>query len=333
MSDVRPGPSVLFVAAAGPRCGFGHLVRAGVLADALGAARQLVLRGPDSARDVALAFGWTVHRGPRLLPHLMPDLVVVDDPTAREGTRWVRLARAARIPVVVIRDGGAAIAGADLTVDGSLMARPAQRADRMAGPAVALLKRPPSARRARAIARDRGRVLVALGGGAHVRRLGVSIARAITRLRSDLRVDLARGFVLTATAPALPARCRWVTAPDGLADRLATATVAVVAGGVTLYEACALGTPIVAVPVVAPQRRAIAAAASAGAALAVTAAGERTTARDVAALVARLVDRPREAADLSRRARRLVDGLGAIRVAARIRLLLAPGQEGWRHAA
>jgi len=333
VSDARRSPFVLFVVAAGPRCGFGHLVRAGVLADALGASRQLVLRGPESALHTAVAFGWTVHRGPRLLGHLVPDLVLVDDPSAREGARWIRLARAARIPVVVVGDGGAAAPGADLTVDGSFAARPADRAGRMAGPAFAMLKPRPATRRARSLARASGRVLVALGGGAHVRRLGVAIARAIAAHRSDLRVDVARGFVLAGSAPALPARCRWVSAPDGLADHLAAASVAVVAGGVTLYEASALGTPIVAVPVVSAQRRAIAAAANAGVALAVTARDERRIALDAAALVARLMDDPGLAADLSRRARRLVDGHGAARVAARIHSLLLPQQERWRHAA
>ncbi|MEO8481944.1 MAG: hypothetical protein ABI634_07015 [Acidobacteriota bacterium] len=333
MSDLRRAPFVLFVVAAGPRCGFGHLVRAAVLADALGASRQLVLRGPESARHVALAFGWTVHCGPRVLSTLDPDLLVVDDPTTREGARWVRLARAARVPIVVVRDGGAAVAGASLTVDGSLVARPGDRRDRIAGPAFAILKPQTAARRARPIARDGSRVLIALGGGAHVRRLGVAIAGEIARRRPDLRVDIARGFALTGTAPKLPARCRWVSAPDGLGDRLTSASVAVVAGGVTLYEACALATPVVAVPVVPAQRRAIAAAAQAGAALAVTARDARRVAGDAATLVSRLLDEPSLAADVSRRARRLVDGHGASRVSARIRSLLIPEQYRWRHAA
>ena len=48
--------------------------------------------------------------------------------------------------------------------------------------------------------------------------------------------------------------CRWIAAPTVSADALATASVAVVAGGVTLYEACALGTPAVALAVVPAQR-------------------------------------------------------------------------------
>jgi len=44
-----------------------------------------------------------------------------------------------------------------------------------------------------------------------------------------------------------------VVAPQRFRAALAQATVAVVAGGTTLYEACALGTPVVAVPVVPGQ--------------------------------------------------------------------------------
>jgi spore coat polysaccharide biosynthesis predicted glycosyltransferase SpsG len=124
-----------------------------------------------------------------------------------------------------------------------------------------------------------------------------------------------------------------VSAPDGLSDRLASAGAAVVAGGVTLCEACALGTPAVAVPVVRAQRRAVAAAASAGAAIAVLDASERDTADRVATHIARILTQPSVAAGLSRRARRLVDGHGAARVASRIRALLVSEQGGWRHAA
>jgi spore coat polysaccharide biosynthesis predicted glycosyltransferase SpsG len=263
----------------------------------------------------------------------MPDLVVVDDPSTREGARWVRLARAARIPVVVVADGGTTVSGADLVVDGSFATRGSHRAERLAGPDFAMLKVRPGARRLHAGARDGGPVFIALGGGAHVRRLGAAIARAIARRVPGVRVDLARGFTVEGNAPALPPRCRWVSAPDGLEDRLTTAAVAVVAGGITLYEACALGAPVVAVPVVAAQRRAIAAAASAGVAMAVTARGESRIAEAAAAMVARLLKTPTAAAEQSQRARRLVDGLGASRVAARIRARLLPGQERWRHAA
>jgi hypothetical protein len=57
---VRQTPAVraLFRVAAGPRLGFGHLVRARTLSRALGIARPLVsLRGGPEARKAALSLG------------------------------------------------------------------------------------------------------------------------------------------------------------------------------------------------------------------------------------------------------------------------------------
>jgi spore coat polysaccharide biosynthesis predicted glycosyltransferase SpsG len=332
MSDNRRAPFVLFVTAAGPERGFGHLVRAGVLADAIGASRQMVLRGPRSALHAALAFGWTVHRGRHVLRSLSPDLVIVDDPSPIEVRRWIRLAHAAHIPIVAVRDGGTKVTGADLTVDGSLTARPADRPDRVAGPAFAILRRPkliPDV-----VSRDRRRVLVALGGGSHVRRFGAAIARAIAHRRPDLRIEIARGFTLQGQFPALPTRCRWVSAPGGLDAALKSVGLVVVAGGVTLYEACAWGAPTVAVPVVAAQRSAIAAAAARGAVLSVPSRDRRRMAIEVATAVEAVLDTPGCATDLSTRARAVVDGGGTVRVAARIWALLTPAREGrWRRAA
>jgi spore coat polysaccharide biosynthesis predicted glycosyltransferase SpsG len=215
-------------------------------------------------------------------------------------------------------------------VDGNLAVRPADRPARVAGPAFALLDP-----HARVVAvRRTSRVLIALGGGTHVRRLGADLAAAIVARRPGTRVDLARGFTAAERLPVLPAHCRWVDAPHGLSRHLAAAGVAVVAGGVTLHEACALGSPIVAVPVVPAQRRAIAAAALAGAALTPAGRDRGRVADEAARLVARLLDEPHTAAVMARRASRLVDGLGASRVAARVRLLLTPARrEGWRYAA
>ena len=101
---------------------------------------------------------------------------------------------------------------------------------------------------------------------------------------------------------------------------MARAAVAVVSGGVTLLEACASGTPAVAVAVVPAQRRAIRAVVRARAAVTV---GERRrhdadAAARIAELVVRLLDRPLWQRSLSLNGRRLVDGRGAVRVARRL---------------
>ena len=115
-------------------------------------------------------------------------------------------------------------------------------------------------------ARPRGRVpsepptiLVGLGGGQQAGS-GRSIARNL-RAELDRLPGLSRVRVLLSLgldssggsgSAGLPAGIE-VVPPARFREALAQATVAVVAGGTTLYEACALGTPAVAVPVVPGQ--------------------------------------------------------------------------------
>lgn len=322
-------PFVLFATAAGPDLGFGHLVRCGVLADALGAGRQMALRGSLATTHAAIRFGWSVHRGAGLVSALLPDLVVVDDPSPAHRERWVRLARTAHIPVAVICDGDSDRIEADLIVDGSFAARPDRRRHRLAGPSWTALGAGVADRRARPLARSPRQVLVALGGGAHIGRLGAAVAAELVRAIPDVHVDLAAGFV-DAGLRRLPPQCRWVHAPSGLADHLATAAVAVVSGGVTMYEACALSTPVVAVPVVPAQRAAIDAAVAMGA----VRSAARTTPPAIAQAVALLINNPSVAAVHATAAGRLVDGRGAARVAARlVSLADAAISRGVSHAA
>lgn len=323
---------VLFASAAGPELGFGHLVRCGVVARTLGARCELTLRGPEAARDAALRFGWTLHQGSSLLHHLQPDLLIVDDPSVIQRERWIGRARAAGVPVVVFVDGEARPGRADLVVDGSFAAVRRPRDGRCAGPDWALLSPAVGHRRRQPIARRRNRVLVALGGGAHVARLGVAAAAAITTHMPEVRVDLASGFA-AGRRPSLPAGCRWIDTTNGLVDPLASCAVAVVAGGMTMYEACALGTPAVAVPVVAAQRPAIDAAASLGAVTRVTRGSGPARAGTIAAAVAHLLTRPDRASAQAATASRLVDGRGVARLVARIDRLLALHREGGRRAA
>jgi spore coat polysaccharide biosynthesis predicted glycosyltransferase SpsG len=334
--DMEQGrrPFVLFSAAAGPRQGFGHLVRCGVIARMLGVPHALLLRGTDAAVRRARELGWTVadEWPDDALPK--PSLVVVDDPSARHAERRVRSARAAGVPLATIHDLGLSHVESDLSVDGSV--RPGRGASRaeLSGPRFAILDPSlASLRRERRRRRER-HVLIALGGGAHVLSIGVKLVTAISREVPGITIDVATGFTTCQRWPILPAGAKWIHQPEGLGEALAMASVAVTAGGLTIYEACALGTPIVGFPVTAAQRQTTAAIAARGAAIDAGASTRALALRRAARAVAGLFASPARARAIGARARTLVDGLGAVRVTIKLQRLghLEP-RGGRRHAA
>jgi spore coat polysaccharide biosynthesis predicted glycosyltransferase SpsG len=110
--------------------------------------------------------------------------------------------------------------------------------------------------------------------------------------------------------------------------------VAVVAGGTTLYEACALGTPVVAVPVVPGQattvRRFVRAGLAAGPSLptgpgSAAGVGNDRWARAVSAAALALLADPSRRRDLAIRGRLAIDGRGAAGVAQAIAPLRLAG--------
>lgn len=314
--------NVLFVAAAGPRQGFGHLVRCGVLAGALGVKPRLVLRGAASARRQARALGWQVHPTmPTLLRTMTPDLVVIDEPSASVASRWVRATRAHGIPVVAVSDLRLNSVDADVTIDGSVTSVPGATDADMQGPEFAILDPVVTRLRQTPRARDRRRVLIALGGGTHIRHLGRQIALRIQELLPDLYVDLAPGFS-TARLPALPGGCQWIS-PHALRQTLATTGVAVVAGGVTLYEAAALGTPIVAVAVADAQRLTTRAFADRNAAHDASRLDRLDAINQAAVAVERFVTNPGLSTRFGEQAGRIVDANGTTRVVERLRAVVA----------
>lgn len=322
MTIERRPRAVLFAVAAGPRLGFGHLVRCGVLADALGVPRRAVLRGGAKTIRAAARLGWrTIPRASVRLRAGAFDVVVIDDPLRTRSQQWVRRARRAGVPVVAISDLGLnRPVGADLTVDGAIALTGAAARAHLQGPAFAILNLP--TRRSASARRDRNLVVIALGGGVHVRVAGARIARQVIARVPAARVVLASGFT-PGRRPALPANCRWGASAE-LGDLMRTAAVAVVAGGLTLYESCAQATPTVALAVAPAQRMAIAALAARRAVLDAGAVYTPRSGERAGALAATLLTRPRAAARLARRAGTLVDGQGAMRVAAAVRSL--PGR-------
>ena len=325
---------VLFAAAAGPTIGFGHLVRCRSLARALGVEPLVIVRGTAATRRRAAAGGWKLAtiRNDDELRRLDPHLLVVDDPSIKAVTTWVRRARRIGVPVATIHDLAIAAIDSDLVIDGSVqLPRGVDgRFGSLRGPSYTILDPRVRATRERLVRPVPRRILVALGGG---RRLATAarLVRAIAARVGDAEIRVAGGFSGGRGMPAL-ATGTWIHAPDGLAEELASASVAVLAGGVTLYEAWALGVASVAVALTSAQHVTIRALARRGAT--VDAGGvasgfsrNRTAATKTLDHVAREVDRlVGDHASRRRMAtagRRLVDGGGASRVAARLRQLPA----------
>ena len=154
-----------------------------------------------------------------------------------------------------------------------------------------------------------------------MRRVAARLVAAVAARCPAADIAVAAGLV-PGRRPQVPGG-RWLESPSGLTHALAASDVAVVAGGVTLYEACALGCPAVGMAVVKAQRPAIRALASRGGILDAGGprVGRRTAAR-VGVAVATLVADGERRRRLGRQARRLVDGRGAERVARRIRTLV-----------
>jgi len=311
--------TVLFRVAAGPRIGFGHLVRCRSLARALGVAPRVSIRGSAATRRTAAALGWQVAEvGPRRLGGERPAVLVVDDPSAAAAAPWVRAARRLAIPVASLHDVGQAPVASQLSIDGSV-GRTAACGTMAAlrGPRFAVLDPAVAAARRRRPRTTPPSVLIALGGGAHARRGLPPLIRALVAAVPQLEVRIAAGFTVAAKR-CLPAG-RLVAAPAGLAPELARATVAIVAGGVTAYEACAVGVPAVVAAVVPAQQATVAALARAGAIVAGGTFRSAADARRLAGATARLLADATRRRALARRGRRLVDGRGAARVANALR--------------
>jgi spore coat polysaccharide biosynthesis predicted glycosyltransferase SpsG len=331
---------ILFRAAAGPRRGFGHLVRCRSLARALGVRPLVALRGGSRVVETALALGCDVIHGSasRVLRRLQPDVLIVDDPVAADARRWMRAARRVGSLVVSVHDLGLGCLDADLVIDGSITKNArARNGLTLAGPKYAVLdpsvgrsvrlpasaggfgEARPSARRARRRQPDHGEerdpysVLVALGGGPRAE-LANDIAEAIVDANPRARVRIAGGFAGIAREEA--ARIAWIGPSRNLHVEMARASVAVVGGGVSLYEACAHGVAAVGVPVVAAQRPTVTAFVKRGVARGVT--GGRVSARSVAAECAELLTDEAMRRHIARMGQKLIDGRGAFRAAAAV---------------
>jgi hypothetical protein len=290
------------------------------LARALGVTPMVALRGTPATRRAAKRLGVTVVAGDsvRALRAVRPDVVVVDDPIARQGARWIGSAKQLKVPVIGLHDLGIGCLDADLVVDGSVVTRVRRDPRRVRTGLRCAVLDPAFARLAPRSSRRAPTVLVALGGGPRHRR-ALAIAQAIVARVPTARVRIAGG--LSPVARRLtPPGVTWTGPLDGLRVELTRCDVAVVAGGVSLYEACAAGVAAVALPVVRDQAPTVRGFGLRGGCLPLSQSAHAVT---VAARVAGLLTNVRRRGRLGRIGRLLVDGRGALRVATEIRKLAA----------
>ncbi len=310
-------PRILLRVAAGPRLGFGHLVRARTLTRALDADVRISVRG--TARVIGIASRMALPLATRSIHAELADpsidLVVIDDPSRREGNRVLRAARRRGHAVASIHDRGIAPLRSDLAIDGTICPGIVPATQLLSGPAYALLD--PSIASGRRRARIKGRVLVTLGGGSRTQ-LARMIAAHVAERQPQAEVRLAGGW--TTRGGRLPSRVAWLPTSSSLHGELRRCEVAVVAGGMTLYEAAAVGTPAVAVSIVPAQRPSVRAFSRGGLALdgglaRGTSTAARRSAMHVAGLVTRLLEEAPLRARLASKGPLIVDGRGAARVA------------------
>lgn len=310
----------LFRVAAGARLGHGHLRRAEALAPHLRAQVLVSMRGsgaPTVLDQVPAASAAAT------LDALAPQLLVLDEPHAGHAGRWCLAATRRGIPVVSLHDLGLARVPSALAIDGSIgsPARGWPATDILRGPAYAVIR--PAPRRRGAVRTHARRVLVSLGGGPRLG-LAMRLARELCRRHPALDV-LVPSSVGHSAEPALLDRVRPLTVASGLGAVLADVDLALLGGGVSLYEAAAAGVPTVALAVVPAQRPTIRGLVRAGVA---RAAGSLDGTRG-AAWTRRVVDVVSQSLhdvawrrEAARRGPQLIDGRGAARVAQAIGDLL-----------
>jgi UDP-2,4-diacetamido-2,4,6-trideoxy-beta-L-altropyranose hydrolase len=298
--------SVVLVADAGEEAGLGHVSRASAVAVALRcrgiATRSLALGVSEQFECDGVT--WAPLRDG--LPTGDDEVLVVDS-YRLPPDELARAARSAR--VVVMHDYGLVPDGVSLVVTAT--AQPSgSAADRLSGLEYAALRPGFWGLPKRELANDVRRVLVTVGSG-RLGEVGAELARAAAEALPDSRVTMVRGPHASVAAPA---GIETLDAPASLLEPLLSADLVITAGGQTMLEAAAAGTPSLALALADNQCRQALRLSEVGAARLVGNLDPDQVATTVSELAA---DRAARVA-LSRRGQQAVDGFGALRVAFRI---------------
>ena len=328
-------PLVLFVTEGGAEVGLGHVTRCLAIARAAAAegARAAFLTTPDP-RLTALLDGIPATVLSRQWPddptaaiatagELAPDAIVVDSYKATAD--FLAALRRVAPPVVAVDDVADRALPVDVVVNGGVAAESlAYRRDGDAifllGARYALLDPAYADLPERPVPAAVTRVLITLGGGRNTASLAAAVGAADAVL-TEATLDVVPGpFAGSGDVDAIrraATRNRLTLHADrlGLRDLILGADVAVCGAGMTLYELSAAGTPAVTVCMAENQRPNAEAFARAGVAPMAGWGGDPGLGAAIAAALESLVAERDVRAEAAVRARRLVDGRGAIRVA------------------
>jgi spore coat polysaccharide biosynthesis predicted glycosyltransferase SpsG len=326
---------VAFVTEGGSAVGLGHVARCAALARAVaGSGARVSFVVPDDPRVLALLrrdwadvvpVPWTTDPTALLdaLRRRDAEVVVVDSYAA--GPELLRALRTVAGQVVAVDDEADRELPVDVVVNGGVSAErlPYRRTPDtvyLLGPSYALLDSSFAESPARSWGTRVQRILVCLGGGRHGATL-LEVLAGLDQVASDWTVEVAAGSFShdwpELDAAARRARYRVSLHRDrfGLRDLMLAADIAVSGGGVTLCELAATATPTVALQTADNQAGNVDGFERAGAALVVRAGGTASLGDRVATALTRLAGDHALRASMGARARGLVDGRGALRVA------------------
>ena len=313
-----------------PEIGTGHIFRSLRLADALATDCDIVF---VSCAGAKFRFGHAQvrqHGYPLfLLPQAgslntlqsvvkrcSPDFVICDQ--YHYAAEELRIFRDSGAPVMTFDLPGAYRRYADYPID--TVASPA--GGRFAGPKYAVI---PPPRRGR-FRRTPGRIFVCFGGFDYSG-LTMMVSRTLARLPISQRVDV----IVSRCYPDLARLRRAIGAadtrvtvhvqPDDFAELLAASDIAVVSGGVTMFQALSVGTSVMVVSQYAHQRDIVRRFSRSGAFIDLGPAKRLTHGKIDRTLTALLSDHARRRT-LRRNAMALVDGRGLERVSRLVRAAL-----------
>jgi UDP-2,4-diacetamido-2,4,6-trideoxy-beta-L-altropyranose hydrolase len=304
---------VVLVADAGRDAGLGHISRSSAVAIALrcrGIETTCYADGIEEPFDRD-GIAWNPVDDDKL-PVSDADVLVVDS-YRRTPAELQAAAQSTRL--VVMHDFGVVPEGVALVVS-TAEQRSGEYSRRLNGFEYACLRPDFWGLPSRRIGDAVDRVLVTTGSGQFAA-VGFEVARTLAQAMPEARVTMVRGP--HASTVAAPPAIEILDSPDSLLEPLLAVDLAVTAGGQTMLEAAAAGTPCVALLLVENQRRQAARLAGLGAVRLVDPPDVTAVAATVRELVRDADARPA----LSRESQRAVDGYGALRVAFQIGRLAA----------